>query len=392
MKLVRHGRRSFGVAHTRVGVGALLTASRRGAVMLALGSAVLFGCDDDALAPRPMDAPAPFGLSAEQATTVLAKVGDRTITLGDYALLLERMNEIDRSRYQSKKRRRDLLQEMIDIELLAQEAKRRGLDRHPEVQDAVRQILRDAMRAKIHETVRSPGRIGAEEVKAYYDAHPDEFHEPERRRVSAIVLGDPEKAAEVLEAALAITDDKTWGELFFEHSLTAPKARNPNDPPDLAGSLDMVGPPGDPKSMSSKVPAEVQKAVFTLAKVGDVYGSVVAAEGRHYVVRLSGIAEARTRTLEMADRAIRVKIFQKEQREAEDKAVAELKKELSIQVFDEVVGGIRLPDALKDYKPFWEQTPSEDVAPEGLPTPAPAEEPTPAPSAAPAASAQPAER
>src|SRR5690606_28209332 len=128
----------------------------------------------------------------------VARVGDRTITLGDYALLLERMNNIDRARYQSKKRRRDLLQEMIDIELLAQEARRRGLDKNPEVQDAIRQILRDAMRSRIHDTVRAPGRIPADEIKAYYEAHLEDFREPERRGVAAIVLGDPAIAAEVL--------------------------------------------------------------------------------------------------------------------------------------------------------------------------------------------------
>lgn len=336
------------------------------ALVVLTSALCVVGCDDDALAPREVDAGAPFGLTAEQAAAVVAKVGDRTITLGDYALLLERMNEIDRQRYQSKKRRRDLLQEMIDIELLAQEARRRGLESKPEVQDAIRQILRDAMRAKILESVRPPARISAEEVKAYYDAHREDFREPERRRVSAIVLGDPDKASEVLEKALAIKDDAAWGELFFAHSLTAPKVRNPSDPADIAGSLDMVGPPGDPKGASSKVPASVQKAVFELEKIGDIYDKVVKGEDRYYVVRMSGQAKAQTRSLEMLDRIIRQRIVQDEQRAAEEKAVAELKKQLNIKIHDDVVAGIALPDALKDYKPFWEKhEPSvEDAAKE----------------------------
>ncbi len=290
------------------------------------------------------------------------------------------MNEIDRSRYQSKKRRKDLLQEMIDIELLAQEARRRGLEKHPEVQDAVRQILRDAMRAKIQDTVRPPGRITDDEVKAYYEAHAEDFREPERRRVSAIVLGDPPTAQDVLEKALALEDAAGWGALFFEHSLTAPKVHDPNDPPDLAGALAMVGPPGDPKGASAKVPEAVRKAVFELEKIGDIHGKLVEAQGRFYIVRMSGHTKARTRPLASADRAIRMAIFQKEQREAEDKAVAELKKQLNIKVHTDVVKSIELPGALAQYKPLWDQTgtaPSSSAAPSPSAAPPPVAPPAP---------------
>ncbi len=356
----------------------------RGAIILGaacLGVTCLVACDDDALAPRQADAGAPFGLSRDQAAAVVAKVGDRIITLGDYAMLLERMTNIDRSRYESKKRRRDLLQEMIDIELLAQEARRRGLDKNPEVQDAIRQVLRDAMRSKIQDSVRPPGRITPDEVKAYYDAHLEDFREPERRRVSAIVLGDPEKAREVLELALALKNDADWGGLFFAHSLTAPAERNPNDAPELAGSLDMVGPPGDIKGSSSKVPKTVQAAVFELDSVGDIYDKVVPGGSRYYIVRMSGQAKARTRSLEMSGRTIRMSIFQQEQREAEEQAVAELRKQLDISVNDSVVRSITLPATLKNYQPFWDEVAPPPAASSAASSAAPA-----ASSAVPAAS------
>lgn len=327
MKLVRHGRRSFGVAHTRVGVGALLTASRRGAVMLALGSAVLFGCDDDALAPRPMDAPAPFGLSAEQATTVLAKVGDRTITLGDYALLLERMNEIDRSRYQSKKRRRDLLQEMIDIELLAQEAKRRGLDRHPEVQDAVRQILRDAMRAKIHETVRSPGRIGAEEVKAYYDAHPDEFSSPELRRAAHIRVATREEADQLLAQARA-ADTRAFRELARERS-TDPETRL------RGGDLRYFDDQGRPRNQRDpQVDEGLARAAFALEEIGATAAEPVQVGDEWSIVRLTGRRPAEHRTVEQAAATIRLRLWRQNRQGGIEDFVARLRRDAHLENID----------------------------------------------------------
>src|SRR5512147_645373 len=80
-------------------------------------------------------APAPGKLTPELARQVLAKVGDRDITLGEYAETLERMDPFERIRYQSPDRRKQLLNEIIQVELLAEEAKRRGLDKTPETQE-----------------------------------------------------------------------------------------------------------------------------------------------------------------------------------------------------------------------------------------------------------------
>ena len=45
-----------------------------------------------------------YGLSPEQAAQVLARVGTRIITLGDFAAALERMDPFERIRYQSDDR------------------------------------------------------------------------------------------------------------------------------------------------------------------------------------------------------------------------------------------------------------------------------------------------
>ena len=112
------------------------------------------------------------------------------------------MDQFDRLRYQSKERRRELLEEMIDVELLAAEARRLGIDKEPETEDAVRGILRDALLAQAREgRARARGDHRASEVRAYYDAHLDKFSEPERRRVAAIVIRDRKEAEKVLKDA-----------------------------------------------------------------------------------------------------------------------------------------------------------------------------------------------
>lgn len=197
-------------------------------IVPALFAAAASGCNEKALEQVPDGGGEPVsGLGAEQAAKIVAKVGERTITLGDFARTLDRMDPFDRLRYQTKERRRELLQEMIDVELLAQEARRRGLDKRPEVQDALRQLYRDALLQKVRDSLPPPGAISADEVKAYYEANADRYTEPERRRVSAIVMTSKAEAEKVLKLAQNVKSAAEWGDLFLKNSITARRTGAP---------------------------------------------------------------------------------------------------------------------------------------------------------------------
>jgi hypothetical protein len=301
-------------------------------------------CNDGALKQPPADAGPPVGgLTPEQAARVVAKVGDRTITLGDFARTIERMDQFDRLRYQTKERRRELLEEMIDVELLAAEAKRLGIDKEPEAQDAIRTILRDAILAQAREGIPTPASIPEPEVRAYYDGHLDKFTEPERRRVAAIVMTDKKEAQKVLKDAAKVKTPQEWGELFFKHSLTAPKTRGPTNPAELAGDLGIVGPLDDAKGANEKVPNAVRAEAFKLKAVGDIAADVIEADGRQYIVRLNGITGAHKRTLAEADRAIRVLLIQEKMAERERALEAELRQKFPVEIDDKALAGVKVP-------------------------------------------------
>jgi hypothetical protein len=339
----------------------------------ALGSA----CNDAAVdnAPEAGATSEPVGgLTAEQAAKVVAKVGDRVITLGDFARTLERMDPFDRLRFQTKERRRELLTEMIDAELLAQEAKRRGLDHRPEVEDALRQLYRDALLQKMRDSLPPPAGLGADEVKAYYDANADRYNEPERRRVAAIVMTNKVEADKVLKLAQKVKTSAEWGELFLKNSTTAPKTKGANDPIDLAGDLGIVGPPDDAKGGNLKVPDAVRAVAFKIAAKEQVADALVEAEGKQYIVRLSGITPGHRRTLQEADRSIRVAILQQRMADMEKKLDAELRAKFPVQVDDKVLADVKLPGALVDAatQPSpWSKKPDDGGG--AAPSPAPSD-------------------
>lgn len=298
--------------------------------------ALSLGCDstknpsDDKAERDPLT-----GLTVAEAKEVLVEVGDRTITLGDYVATLLRMDRFERLRYQGEERQKQLLDEMIEVELLAQEARRRGLDKDPEVQLMMDQALRDELLSQIEAELPQAEEIGEREVRDYFEQHRAEFKEPERRRVLAIRLGSREAAERVLLEAKGASGQK-WGELAEKHSSDRSKVgkREANE---LAGDLGFVAAPGQKRGTNEAVPDQVRAAVFTVDKVGDVVDKVVEAEKNFYVVRLGGLSPSRDRSLKDAERTIRIELRRQLFLQAEKDLEAKLRKKYPVVINEAVL-------------------------------------------------------
>jgi peptidyl-prolyl cis-trans isomerase C len=286
----------------------------------------------------------PGNLTPEAARQVLAKVGDREITLGEFAETLERMDPFERLRYQSADRRRQLLNEIIQVELLAEEAKRRGLDKQPETQERLRQMLKEELLRDLRRNVPGPSDIPEADVHAYFDAHHDEFKEPERRRVAHIVVASELAAKAALQKALGASPSD-WGKLVSDISLDKPPKSAGPTPGELAGDLGIVGPPGHPRGANPRVPDALRAAVFQIDKVGDVLDHVVPDGGRFHIVRMTGRTEARDRSFQDAERTIRVALVQQRIHEREDQLEQDLKQRFPVTIDDEALTQVKVPEA-----------------------------------------------
>lgn len=279
-------------------------------------------------------------LTAEQAGKVLAKVGDRVITLGEFEAALQHMDQFDRMRYQSLERRKELLEEMIRVELLAQEAVAKGYDKDPVTEQAVRAILRDAMLAEARRGALTPNEIPEPEVRAYYEAHRADYRDPERRRLSLLITKDEASAKDALEQAKKAQTAVQWGELVRAKSVD-PQAKA-NVPVDLVGDVGFVSPPGDPRGDNARVPEEVRALAFEAKGVGEVAPRFAKSGSKFYIVRLTQRTEPHERTLAEAERSIRVKLAQDRIRAKEDELLAELRKQYPVQLDDAVLATVRI--------------------------------------------------
>jgi peptidyl-prolyl cis-trans isomerase C len=310
-------------------------------VLCGLLAATVAGCDACSTSSSPStstqngtgDAGVRVGLTPEQAGQVLARVGERTITLGDYAAALERMDPFERMRYQTDDRRQALLDEMINVELLAREAERRGLDRRPETIELVRQYQRDELLARLRASLPGPHELPEADVSRHYQEHRAEFSEPELRRAAHIVLDDPAAARRLVREANGASPDR-WRELVQKYAPAAitdtgdkTTARPPIEVPGDLGFLSALG-----DEPADEVPAALRTAVFQIARAGDVYPEPVVAGGRQHVVRLVSVREARQRSLAEVDSLIRARLVEAREAEARQALVAGLRQNTPIEI------------------------------------------------------------
>lgn len=313
-----------------------------GACLLAV---LAVACNNKALkqaSPAASAGAAPAGLSPQLAAKVLAKVGNHEITLGEYAATLERMDAFERLRYQSPARRKQLLQEIIDVDLLAAEARRRGLDKEPNTRERIRQILRDELMRELRAKEPKPSDLSESTVRNYYDKHKSEFFEPERRRVAHIAMKNQARAQKVLALAEKATPME-WGRLVQRYSIDKPPKPSPTHPLELSGDLGIVSAPGTPHDNNPRVAEPLRAAVFKIDKLGGVYPHLVQVGSVFHIVRLVGKTAARQRTASEAERTIRVRIVQQDLKKKEAAFDQELRRRFPVKLDEAALAKVAVP-------------------------------------------------
>ena len=266
-----------------------------------------------------------YGLTDEQAAKVLVKIGEREITLGDFAERLAAQSPYLRARYNSPERRREFLDNMIRFELLAIEANKRGHDELPEVKRVRKQVMVQRMMKKLFddEGVKL-GDIANDEIKSYYEANKAEFHKPEQVRASHILVKDKALAERILAALKKSPKDmQLFRKQAKEHNQDpATKARLG----DLTFFYADASLPDQPE-----VEEPVRKAAFSLENTGDVYESVIKSDRGFHILKLTGKRAKLERSLEDAKRLIRNRLWREKREKAIQGFVEGLRKKADVK-------------------------------------------------------------
>jgi peptidyl-prolyl cis-trans isomerase C len=280
----------------------------------------------------------------------LAKVDDVTITVGELQERLNRQSPYIRNRYTSLEQKKEFLDSLIRFEVLAKEAQRRGFDQDPEVIRTMKQVMIQKLMKDEFEVKVTPESISDSEIKAYYDAHLDEFVKPEEVRASAVVVKSKAQAERVaVEAAgEAGKTNKGFRDMVGTYSA--------HEETKLRG--------GDLRYMtadSKDWPAPVVAAVFALVSTGDVSGAIDAKDGTWWVLKQTGRRKAMTRTLPDASQQIRNKLYRERRVDAQKQFIDGLRAKAKITVDESNLGKVKIDTSAAGGDPHGDSAPLPDL-------------------------------
>ncbi len=304
---------------------------------------MLAGCDkkptevvpgqapQDPVTPPSPGAPGLPAQSVEELKTPLAKIGDVTITLGEFQERINRQSPYIRARYTSLEQKKEFLDSLVRFELLAKEAYKRGLDKDPEVirtmkQVMIQKLMRDEFDAKV-----TADSIPDAEMKKYYDGNLAEYVKPEEVRASAIILKNKAQADRVLLEAKGEAGKTNKG---FRDLVT--KYTSDEESKLRGGDLRYL------MLASKDVPAPVVKGAFGLINTGDVSPVVDAGNGTFYILKQTGRRKSMTKTFEDAKPQIRNKLFRDKRLQAQKDFLDALRTASKIEINEPNLAKVRI--------------------------------------------------
>ena len=130
---------------------------------------------------------------------VLARVNDRIITLDDFNETFDALpQEIKDAYLESPQGKVGFLYELVDRELLIEEALDRNLDKTQEITELMKDFKEQVLYNKILSVEVERIKATPKEVTDYYNSFKAEFTQPEEREVSAIILPNEADARAIL--------------------------------------------------------------------------------------------------------------------------------------------------------------------------------------------------
>lgn len=274
---------------------------------------------------------------------VVAKVGDRVFTLGELDAQLE-TQPITRSRLINQERKREFVDNLIRFELLAQEAKRQGLDKDPDVQEATKRAMVQKLTQTRFSDEEAP--VTEEEARAFYQEHIHDYVKPERVRASHIFFeaprGDVNRNRVRAEAERSLAELRRK-EAERDRTAFSQLAKTRSDD----GSSKRAG--GDlsfrtEEELSEMWGADVAKAAFALSNVGD-FAPLIETDRGFHVLKLTGRQAALDRPFESVRNQIENRLSREKMTQAFEDFVASLEDKTQIMVDEEVLeqleGGIK---------------------------------------------------
>ena len=224
----------------------------------------------------------------------------------------------------SSEKREQLLEKLINMNLLAAEAKRRGYDVNPEVITVKKNRLATLMHAKIARQIEEePPSESA--LREFYDANYAKYNKPEKIRARHILITDRKRAQELLNQM----KKDNIGQYAFRK--LAREESEDEKTANRGGDLDFFTRDDTGQELDSKL----IEAAYRIPANGELYPQLVETEAGFHIIMRTGYRQKIDMKYEDAKERITKTVQRNLHRQKVDDAMAELQKRYPVQLFEE---------------------------------------------------------
>jgi len=273
----------------------------------------------------------------DSTSDVVARVEGAAITADQLKAKLARSGSAPGNADEVSERKRLMLDELVNAELLHRAAKKAGFEEKPEIREALRNFIVSRYREETLAPLLSKITISDEEINSYYQGRQSEFTVPPMRRGALIEVPVPVRATEEKKAELLARAEKARAEALGLDPDTASFGQVAVTYSDDQATRYRGGDMGWlSRGRPGRWDAKVEEALFSLAHTGVISPIITTAHG-HYLVKLVEMKESYIRPLAEVKERIRYQLLNKK-REAATAAFFEgLKQSVSVTINEELL-------------------------------------------------------
>ncbi len=274
----------------------------------------------------------------------LAVIGPVTLTTGEIERRIMALPALTRMQLQDQKRRREFVEREVQLEVLAQEAWRRGLQNDPQVIQQLKRVLtqrliQDEMTKVSADIVVTDG----DALKAY-EERKSEFVKPPRVRLAQIVrYVETERERKAAQKLLGrVRSEVTAKEQNNDVRAFANAVRGYSQDEatrKLGGDLQFL----TREELTERYGEQVASEMFDDASVGDL--SIADAPDAVVLFKKTGVRRGVNRTFDQVRSQVRGQLAQQRRVEAFEAFVDKLRADGNVEVYLERATAITLPPA-----------------------------------------------
>ena len=262
----------------------------------------------------------------DASSKALAIINGKEITAGEFDLRWSQIPDYARKTFAGPEGRKKFLEELINHELLLQEAKKRGFDRDRALLERVERFKERSLLERLRiEDVDSQIKVTREEMKAYYAANAENYAAPDELRVSHIVVKTQDEA---LNLKKRLNQGEDFAALARKVSLDLSTRYK-------GGDLGLI--------KKGQTLPQFEKALLTL-KAGGISQPVATPFGYH-IIKLVDRTSGALLSFEDAKEQVREELLNEKKRMRYEEFVASLRAKAKLRVADVPIPVSEVPAA-----------------------------------------------